>query len=87
MDVCVIFIGKLCVCVLDEFETLLGKGTFGKVYKVSKNDKMYVMKILGYENESERANADREEDFFKKLKGSSPYIVEFIESFEEVLQM
>jgi hypothetical protein len=36
------------------------------------------MKILGYEDESERANADREEDCFKELKGSSPYIVERI---------
>jgi serine/threonine protein kinase len=63
---------------------LLGKGGFGIVYKVSKNEKMYAMKVLGYEDETERANADQEENSFKKLKGSSPYIVEFVESFEEV---
>jgi hypothetical protein len=76
---------NLCICVSDEFEALLEKSAFGKLYKVSKNNNIYAMKILKYENESERANADREEDCFKKLKGSSPYIVEFVESFEEVL--
>jgi serine/threonine protein kinase len=64
---------------------LLEEGAFGKLYKVSKNNNIYAMKILKYEDESERANADREEDCLKKLKGSSPYIVEFVESFEEVL--
>jgi serine/threonine protein kinase len=63
---------------------LLGKGGFGKVYKVSKSEKMYAMKVLGYESESERANADGDENSFKILKGSSRSIVEFVESFEEV---
>jgi hypothetical protein len=39
---------------------------------------------MNIETEEHRKYAKREEENYKMLKGSSPYLVEFIESFEEV---
>jgi hypothetical protein len=39
---------------------------------------------MNIRTEKHRKYAKREEENYKMLKGSSPYLVEFIESFEEV---
>jgi hypothetical protein len=63
---------------------LIGRGQYGRVYKVGKGGRDFALKELNFESEDEQKLANEEERCFKLLKKGCPYLVEFIESFERV---
>jgi hypothetical protein len=69
---------------IDSFEYQLGSGGSGKVYGCLKDGKEYAIKRVVYGSKKEKEDADKEEENFKKLKGKSQYLINFIESFEDV---
>jgi serine/threonine protein kinase len=71
---------------LDEFGDFLGSGSFGTVEKAIniRTKREVAIKSMNIRAENHRKYAKREEENYKMLKGSSPYLVEFIESFEKV---
>jgi serine/threonine protein kinase len=70
----------------DKLIEFIGKGSFGRVWKAEHiaTKKLYAIKIIKFDNAEEKENIDKEEIIFKKLKNSSPYLLELIDSFEEV---
>jgi hypothetical protein len=69
---------------LDSFESFVGGGSFGRVYRANKDGKLFAIKTVRYEDDKERDAADKEEVIFEALKGSCAYIVDYIESFDDV---
>jgi serine/threonine protein kinase len=69
---------------LDQFGDYLGSGSFSKVHKAVhlETGKEVAIKSVDVEKHGEMAN--EEESVFLKLKDSSPYLVNFIECFEDV---
>jgi hypothetical protein len=51
---------------------------------VVKNDQLFAIKELPYKREDKKKVANKEVGFLKTLKGTTPFIVQFIESFEKV---
>jgi serine/threonine protein kinase len=72
--------------VIDKFGVILGRGSFGKVHKAIeiKTGKEVAIKSMDIEMEEMRNVAKKEESIMKKLKGSSPYLIDLVDSFEEV---
>jgi serine/threonine protein kinase len=70
----------------DEFGTLLGSGSFGKVYEAIEisSGRCVAIKEVDIEIQHNREIADIEEQNLTKLKGSSPYLVNVIKYFEDV---
>jgi serine/threonine protein kinase len=70
----------------DELLELLGEGSFGKVRKAVhlSTGNTYAIKIMDVELDKKRKIADMEQMNFLRLQGSSPYLVNIIECFEEV---
>jgi serine/threonine protein kinase len=64
----------------------LGEGTFGSVRKCvhESTKKEYAIKISDLKSENHRKVADAELESLELLKGFSPYLVELVESFDEV---
>jgi hypothetical protein len=54
------------------------------VYSAYKGGKKYALKQVPYGVESERDDADKEERALELLKGACPYLMNFIEAFEDV---
>jgi serine/threonine protein kinase len=68
----------------DVFGNCLGNGSFGKVHEAVhlETGKKVAIKSVDVEKFEKIANV--EQSIFLKLKGSSPYLVNLIECFEEV---
>jgi serine/threonine protein kinase len=69
---------------LDNFELLLATGGFARVYLALKGGKKFAIKMVSYMSDNDKKVADSEERCFVLLKDSSPYIVNFFESFTDV---
>jgi serine/threonine protein kinase len=70
--------------VLDTYFSLLGSGSYGRVYCVSKDGKNYALKTINFGTEKEQELAFSEERSCQLLKDLSPYLVNLVESFVEV---
>jgi serine/threonine protein kinase len=72
---------------IDKILDNLGKGSYGKVRKAIhlSTQKYYAVKIMEVENDTNRKVADIEQENFLRLQNSSPYLINIIECFEEVL--
>jgi hypothetical protein len=75
-----------CLCLDELGDFLLGDGSFGDVCNaiLLSNKKEYVIKISSLELEANRKVADSEKECLERLKGSSPYVVELADCFDEV---
>jgi hypothetical protein len=63
---------------------LIDSSKFGDVYCVKKSGIQYSMRAVKYENNEEKSRAAKEQQIFTLLRGSCPYLLNFIESFESV---
>jgi serine/threonine protein kinase len=59
-----------------------GEG-YGRVYKVWKGERAFILKEISYESKEEQQAANKEERLIKMINIGCPYLVEFIESFED----
>jgi serine/threonine-protein kinase ULK/ATG1 len=73
----------------DKVEKFIGKGKFGKVFKCTelKTYKTVAIKSIDIDTEEEKKSANEEEKILKKLQGCSPYLMDLIDSFEEVIYL
>jgi serine/threonine protein kinase len=64
----------------------IGKGTYGRVWKAEevKSGKLYAIKIIRFDTVEEKERIDKEESILKKIKGECIYLLELIDSFDEV---
>jgi hypothetical protein len=79
--------GLICMFMflfVDSLELLLGSGGFDRIFSYLKEGKKYGLKQVLYMTEKEQSMADCEERTLELLKGSCPYLINFIESFEDV---
>lgn len=60
------------------FQSLLGKGTFGEVWKVSKDSKDYAIKIIENKNSKD---AEMEKKVANNIPLSSPFLVKYFNTF------
>jgi serine/threonine protein kinase len=80
-------LGDIYICFLvDQFGVLLGNGSYGKVHKAIQvnTGKEVAIKSMDIEINEKRNVAKKEESIMRKLKGSSPYLIDLLDSFEEV---
>jgi hypothetical protein len=71
---------------LDEFGVVLGKDWFGKVEKAIeiKTGKEVAIRSVDIKSDEIRNVTKEVEQIMKELKGKSPYLIDLIDSFEEV---
>jgi serine/threonine protein kinase len=64
------------------FISFIGGGSFGKVYKATKDNSVFALKCLNYITAKNKTDADQEVHNLIMLKGACPYIIDFLKSFE-----